>query len=118
MGTKFVRFSKWSEIKFFLYSAMPGVAKFFKLRVFNKSVDKFFDELLMGSIEYREKNNIVIPDMVNLLMQARKDGTIRMEDDHSYKDAGFATVEESETIQKAATRITSKLGSYIRYSEY
>lgn len=106
MGINFVRFSKWSEIKFFLYSAMPAVAKFFKLRLFDKSVDKFFNELLMGSIEYREKNNIVIPDMVNLLMQARKDGSIRVEDDNSYKDAGFATVEESETIHKGATRIT------------
>jgi hypothetical protein len=108
MATKFVCLSKWFELKFFLYSALPNVAKFLKLKLFNEKLYKFFDDLLLGSMENREKNNIVIPDMVNLLMQARKDGTIRMEDDAQFKDAGFATVEESENINKTASRVTSK----------
>jgi hypothetical protein len=108
MGSQFARFTKWNEIKFFMFSALPKLSKFLKLRLFSEKVDKFFDDLLLGSMEYREKNNIVIPDMVNLLMQARKDGTIRMEDDTQFKDAGFATVEESESIHKTASRVTSK----------
>jgi hypothetical protein len=108
MGANFVRFTKWQEIKFFMYSAIPKVMSILKLRIFSEKVDKFFDDLLLGSMDYREKNNIVIPDMVNLLMQARKDGTIRMEDDTQFKDAGFATVEESESIHKTASRVTSK----------
>jgi hypothetical protein len=46
-----------------LFSALPKVAKFFKLRLFDEKVHKFFDDLLLGSMEYREKNNIVIPDI-------------------------------------------------------
>ncbi len=108
MGLNFLSFTKWQEIKFFMYSALPKLSSIFKLKIFDEKLYKFFDDLLLGSIEYREKNNIVIPDMVNLLMQARKDGTIRMEDDTQFKDAGFATVEESENINKTATRVTSK----------
>jgi hypothetical protein len=108
MASNFIRFTKWSEIKIFMYSAIPKLASFLKLRILNDNVDKFFDDLLLGSMEYREKNNIVIPDMVNLLMQVRKYGTIRMEDDGKIEDTSFATVEESENINELTSRVISK----------
>lgn len=52
----------------------------------------------MNTISYREKNNVFRPDMINLLMQARKEGVIRLEKDAKFDDAGFSTVEESKVV--------------------
>lgn len=68
----------------------------------------FFKNLVFGAIDYREKNNIEIHDMINLLMQVRKNLGIKSEDEDKHNDAGFATVEESEVLTKSANKISSK----------
>lgn len=45
--------------------------------------------------------------MINLLIQIRKEGQIKVEDNSKDRDAGFATVEESEELQKSANKKTS-----------
>lgn len=55
-------------------------------------------------MSYREKENIFRPDMIHLLMEARK-GRLKHEDEKTYeKDTGFATAEES-AIGKSASKM-------------
>lgn len=65
------------------------------------------------NIKYREENNIKINDVINLLMQARRDGTIEVENDKAYENAGFATVMEHDGIKKDSMKISSRLSTYI-----
>lgn len=52
----------------------------------------------------RDKEKIIRPDMIHLLMQIRQ-GTLKHEDVPDVKDAGFATVTESD-IGKASSNIS------------
>jgi len=47
----------------------------------------------------REKEGIIRPDMIHLLMEAKK-GNLKYEESQQNSDAGFATVEESTVGQK------------------
>lgn len=46
----------------------------------------------------REKENILRPDMIQLLMQA-KQGALKNDDKEEAADAGFATASESQTTK-------------------
>ena len=65
------------------------------LRVFSKDITEFFINAIKNTISVREEKNIYRPDMINLLMEARK-GKERQDDDQDLVDTGFATVKESE----------------------
>lgn len=60
---------------------------------------QFFRHLVLSTIDYREKNKVTRPDMLNLLMLAKKEGSIQLESDTKLDDAGFSTVEESKALQ-------------------
>lgn len=64
---------------------------------------------MSSNIKYREENNIKINDDINLLMQARRDWKIEMENDKAYESAGFATVIEFDEIKQSSVKITSLL---------
>lgn len=85
---------------FFAYTLVPSVCKTLGLTLFSKPVAKFFKTLVKDTITTREKNNIVRPDMINLLMEARKGRNQHIEDAETEKEAGFATVEESDIGRK------------------
>lgn len=40
--------------------------------LFTKEAIKFFRELVLGNMRNREENNIIRPDMIHLLMEAKK----------------------------------------------
>lgn len=65
-----------------------------KIPVLPGNVGAFFKSLVRSSMETREKNNIIRPDMIHLLMEAKK-GKLDHKDDGHSKDTGFSTVEES-----------------------
>lgn len=98
MGLYITAFPFSQQLKFFGYSAVPKLMTFMKVQFFNKIASGFFTDLVKGAVEYREKNNIKINDVISLLMEARKGGTIREDKDAkaSDNDAGFATVQESD----------------------
>ncbi|CAH0564136.1 unnamed protein product [Brassicogethes aeneus] len=99
MGKEATNFTSYLLlIKFMILSIMPTVAKIFKLGVFSQSVATFFRSTIKETIEVREKNNIVRPDMINLLMEARKGNQI--DDDDNVTDTSFASVEESLTAKQ------------------
>ena len=76
--------------------------------MFDEETRKFFSEQVKSNIKYREENNIKINDVINLLMQARKNGAIEVENDKAYESAGFATALESDEIKRNSSKISSK----------
>lgn len=104
--------------KFFLYSISPSLAKFFKVKFFDERTCNFFRSLVKDTITIREKENIVRPDMIHLLMEAKK-GKLK-HGDKKDEAAGFATVEESdvgkqntEKYTQGITKIISKVIFFI-----
>lgn len=82
-------------IKFFFSISFPKLAKYMALEVFSPEATTFFTKVFLGTMKNREQNNIYRPDMLQLLMEAQK-GTLKHEDVKEEKDAGFATVLESD----------------------
>ncbi|XP_044272667.1 cytochrome P450 9e2-like [Tribolium madens] len=72
------------------------VSSFVKIGIFPKDVVRFFGTIIKNNIFEREQNGIVRPDMIHLLVQARK-GQLKYE---SSQDEGFAVVQESQIGQK------------------
>lgn len=69
----------------------------------SNEVALYFKKLIKQSISYREKNNIIRPDMIHLLLEARK-GNLKFEED-SNLDNTFSALSENalgrnSTLQK------------------
>ncbi|XP_074035456.1 cytochrome P450 9e2-like [Leptinotarsa decemlineata] len=95
MGSRMTKPTGFNVIKGILAAFFPHVFEFFRIPIFPSFVTKFFQDLIKETISVREKNNIIRPDMIHLLMEARK-GRLQHETISSfYQDTGFATVEES-----------------------
>lgn len=91
-------------IKMFLFIYMPFMAKILNLKFLPETVTTFFRSILLETMDNREKNNIVRPDMIHLLMQAKKGKLVHEEKSSKDVAAGFATVEESAVGTKTVTR--------------
>ncbi|XP_055601238.1 probable cytochrome P450 9f2 [Uranotaenia lowii] len=81
--------------KFFLITFFPE--KLFtalNIRVTPQKVAEFYEEAVSKSIKHREENNIVRPDFIHLLLQARKNELKEDHNDDKFDSAGFSTVQE------------------------
>lgn len=97
MGEKITTFTVWTFIKFALFAVAPGILGFFKLRLFPKEPIDFFHKIVVETIEAREEQKIYRPDMIQLLIEAKKG---LLEHDNTIdSDTGFATVEESSVTK-------------------
>ncbi|EDV35889.1 uncharacterized protein Dana_GF12249 [Drosophila ananassae] len=67
--------------KFMMFILMPKVFKILKLTIFESSKVEYFVSLVVEAIKYREKHNIHRPDMIQLLMEAKKEGGENWTDD-------------------------------------
>lgn len=85
---------------FLLFVKMIGIMMFPKLMrmldigFLEKSTSEFFRTTITGAMKYREANSITRPDMIQLLMEAKK-GKLKTTEEDKTTD-GFATVEESD----------------------
>ncbi|XP_049869418.1 uncharacterized protein LOC126369166 [Pectinophora gossypiella] len=99
---------KISQLIFFLLSvALPKLGKLFKIKLFTEKTRNFFENLVTQTMEDREKRNIIRPDMIHLLMEAKKGKLTHDEKASADPDAGFATVEESAVGKKEINRVWS-----------
>ncbi|KAI4464081.1 cytochrome p450 [Holotrichia oblita] len=78
-----------------------------KLKLFPDDIYIFFMELIKDTIKTRQEQGIVRPDMINLLLEARKGKKIDDNSDQTV-ETGFATVEES-SIHTDSTKPTKEL---------
>lgn len=67
------------------------------MKVFPKKSAAFFVDVINTTIKEREEKSIVRPDLMNLLLEARRNNSTIKDDEEQNGgvDAGFATVEES-----------------------
>ncbi|KAK9752572.1 Cytochrome P450 [Popillia japonica] len=119
MGKKTTTFTFVRNIVFMLYIMAPQVCKAMKIRLFPSEIYDFFINLTKDTIKARETHGIVRPDMINLLLEARKGKKIddtsngvvdarnsKKIDDTSngVVDTGFATVQESAIHNTSPTK--------------
>lgn len=64
-------------------------------------------------MQAREKNNIIRPDLIHLLMQAKKGSLVHDKVEEKITDTGFSTVEESAIGKSSVKRSMSIF--YITY---
>lgn len=91
----------WSIVMFMCIRFLPkNLVRMLNISPVAPKTRKFFMDVVLSTMEYREKNNIIRPDMISLLMEAKK-GTLHHSTNTSTeqvrsKSEGFATVDESQ----------------------
>lgn len=65
-----------SMLKSLILFSFPKFSKFLNLRMFPKKIENFFFENVGGSIKYREENEVVRNDFLNMLLQLKNKGSI------------------------------------------
>ncbi|KAK4874001.1 hypothetical protein RN001_013361 [Aquatica leii] len=96
MAKKVTSVTGLSFVIFIVYFLFPNLSRFLKLRMTPVSVSNFFRRIIKETIRQRENEGLVRPDMIHLLMEARK-GNVTKEE-AQLPDTGFATAEESSLI--------------------
>ncbi|ALC46039.1 Cyp9f2 [Drosophila busckii] len=71
MGKKLTTFNTWLNIKFLLFTTMKWVLDLFKISLFDKKSTEYLVSLVLDAMKYRQEHNIIRPDMINMLMEAR-----------------------------------------------
>ncbi|KAI2474114.1 cytochrome P450 9e2 isoform X2 [Diabrotica virgifera virgifera] len=89
-------------LKFMIAAAFPRLANLLKITFFDNKTRNFFTKLIDKTVQVREDKGIVRPDMIHLLMEARKGVQIKEE---LTVDEGFATAKEVENL---AEKVVSK----------
>lgn len=104
MGNKLMNFSTLAGLKFFLVSICPKLFSILGIKLLAEEHYRFYRGLVKDAIAYREKNGVIRPDMIHLLMEARK-GQLKLNEANEEKDEGFAVVEESKVGQEKMVKI-------------
>ncbi|XP_063695738.1 cytochrome P450 9e2-like [Culicoides brevitarsis] len=88
--------SFWTILRFMFLFMFPKVAKFLGIRLVPEWKTKFFQSIVTETMDYREKEGIVRPDLIHLMLQLKK-GMLKLNNNET-KDSNdsFAAVEESE----------------------
>ncbi|XP_058819694.1 cytochrome P450 9e2-like [Topomyia yanbarensis] len=77
------------------------------IQIMPRDVTNFYERIISSSIEHREKNHIIRPDLIHLLMLARKNELGAETTDEKFSSAGYSTVEEHyQTAEKGHIKWT------------
>lgn len=72
-GKKITNLGGTQAIKLKLFEAAPKLMAMLSIQFIDKESVDYLREMVLSTIEYREKNNVHRPDMINLMMEARND---------------------------------------------
>ena len=108
MGKLISNFEGIQIIKAFGFNSFPKIMKLLRISFFNEKTVYFFRNLVHRTMGYREKEHIIRPDMINLLMQAKQGKLTHNDNEKNDENVGFATVEESEIGKATSGKIRSK----------
>lgn len=94
------------SFKILFFRTVPWLMQLLKIKVNEERETTFLRTLITESMKIREEKHIVRPDMINLLMEARKGHLAHSNQSNLDKDdsAGFATVEESNVGMRSVKR--------------
>ncbi|XP_063916189.1 cytochrome P450 9e2-like isoform X1 [Zophobas morio] len=88
MGQLLADFNLWQTLKLIVAQTSPKLAEFFQIEVFPPSATTFFRAIIKDNIKKRQDNEIVRPDLIHLLLEARK-GKLKFEDDDKTEGVHF-----------------------------
>ncbi|XP_017769503.1 PREDICTED: cytochrome P450 9e2 [Nicrophorus vespilloides] len=94
---KAFNFSGIRQYIFFLYNSCPKLMKMLGIKIFSDEIGNFFRGVINETIDVREKNGIVRPDMIHLLLEVRKG---KLQKDTSAMEDSFAATEEYNLNRK------------------
>lgn len=66
--------SRGKSLKFLGFQIFPKILKFFKVQIVETPLKDFFRGIVLNTMQYRMENNVHRPDVISLLMEARKEG--------------------------------------------
>ncbi|XP_001649101.2 probable cytochrome P450 9f2 [Aedes aegypti] len=107
MGKNMLNFNRVSIMfRIFGFNLFPGLMAKLGVDLIDAEFGQYFSKIIKDAVHTRETRGIVRPDMIHLLMQAKK-GALKSQHETTEANTGFATVEESEvgrsSIAKAIT---------------
>ncbi|XP_037811692.1 probable cytochrome P450 9f2 [Lucilia sericata] len=71
MGKKVTTFTFIQNLKFMCYANFKKIMKLLKVQLFDKKQTDYFMHLVLDAMKYRKEHNIIRPDMINMLMEAK-----------------------------------------------
>ncbi|KOB68945.1 Microsomal cytochrome P450 [Operophtera brumata] len=107
MGRNTANFGLKRILTYFGYCASPAIMKKLNIKLFEDDIKNFFKSLVMSNMKEREDRAILRPDMIHLLMEAKKGALKHDTTDTKDADAGFSTVEESDIGKMTVNRTWS-----------
>ncbi|XP_017770196.1 PREDICTED: cytochrome P450 9e2-like [Nicrophorus vespilloides] len=90
----------WKSIKLYLVNYMPSITKYLNVRMFRKESAADFSAVIANNLKMREDLNIERPDMINILLEARKGNLKFKTQEH---DSDFATAQVSDITKDVET---------------
>ncbi|KAK5641872.1 hypothetical protein RI129_010419 [Pyrocoelia pectoralis] len=94
MGKDATNFSGFRIFLLSIIGLFPFIQKIVKIDMLSQTVSSFFRRVIKETIDKRDKEGLVRPDMIHLLLQARKGNVVQDEPDVMANE--FAAVEESK----------------------
>ncbi|XP_001847405.2 probable cytochrome P450 6a14 [Culex quinquefasciatus] len=92
MGDKVFKLNQWQMLKAFFVMSYRDLSLKLGLRQLPVEVTDYFMNVIQGTVDHREKNNVVRPDFLQLLMQLKNKGTI---EDHAEDSADKITMDQA-----------------------
>lgn len=77
MGKAYAKLNGAAFFKVFLFTIFTTPMKLLDVRVFPKEATAYFNAFFTETLKYREQNNIKRPDMLHLLLEARKTDEVK-----------------------------------------
>ncbi|XP_055530200.1 probable cytochrome P450 9f2 [Wyeomyia smithii] len=92
-------------VKFLMLRSMPRLMQKLGIDFLDSNLTQYFKSMITDNMKQREAHGIVRNDMIHMLMEVRKGALKHSKDEHDQKDAGFATVEESNVGKASHSRV-------------
>ncbi|XP_043251551.1 cytochrome P450 9e2-like [Colletes gigas] len=70
-GRESTNFGRLAMLKIAMFRCVPFLVKMFGIKLVSRRVEDFFKDLVESTIKYRDDNNVVRPDMIQLMMETR-----------------------------------------------
>uniref|UniRef100_A0A182MYK0 Uncharacterized protein n=1 Tax=Anopheles dirus TaxID=7168 RepID=A0A182MYK0_9DIPT len=96
-GQRMIDFARFKVLlKVLAYRVFPWMMEKLEIDLFDRELNLFFAEIVLETLKTRELQGIVRPDMIQLLLQAKKGMLRRQKEQEEHHVDGFATAQESE----------------------
>nr|XP_029731420.1 probable cytochrome P450 9f2 isoform X1 [Aedes albopictus] len=105
-GKKMLNFQSLATFaKFLLIRFAPRLMRWLKSDILDGDSASYFKRMIVDNMKQREVHGILRNDMIQMLMDVRKGTLKHQKDEKDTKDAGFATVEESQVGKSSHSRV-------------